>query len=122
MGFEVVTTFRYTGQPSNSRNILRIWLSDKTCLVATDGWMDHSEMDLVLHKQHLPPRVVEARKALVRRLRAAGLEPPFSPAAFRYSLPRDVKVGDRSVPVVVHYGNRNLTVTFQGPVVKLEAA
>lgn len=124
MAFEVITTFRYHGQPSNGTSILRIWLADKTCLVTTDGWTNYPEMELVLYPQRLPSRIVEARKTLTRQLKTARPGASLNLSAFRYILPRHIKVGDKSVPVVIRYGrwSPSLTVAFESEVVKLEAA
>lgn len=124
MGFQVITTFSYnSGAPSQGRDVLQIWLADRACLVATDGWSDYPKMELVLHPQHLPREVIEARQDLAQEIKATG-RPEAQKLrldSFRYLLPQDLKVGDDSVPVTIRYGRWRFsrTVTFRSRVVKL---
>jgi|GEM_PF-5581641 len=126
MGFQVVTTYTYSGKPSKGRDILQIWLKDETCLVATDDWSAYPAMELALHPEYLHAHVAQARRELVKELTTSAGRPEarhLKDAGFRYILPQNLRVGHPGVTVTVRYGVWQPTrrVEFRSPVVRLVA-
>lgn len=122
MGFKLVSTFGFDGQPSQGKAKLRIRLADGTKLIATDEWPHFPQMTLVLHPDHLPRRVAGARRELLQQVRGMGATGARLNDIYP-KLSSKLAVGDPGVTVVVRFGiwtEPIRTITYNIKVVRLE--